>query len=118
MGDIVLETARAVILFGMVLFLLKTGRSKAGPTQKGWNLMVGGFGLLLFASLLGITDNFESLDRHAVIGDIEVEAFLGGLILLALGLVRWIPAVQRLSEQDAFWNRHGQPSDSRFYRQY
>jgi hypothetical protein len=106
MSDIVLESVRAVILVGIVLFLLKTGRSKAGVSGNGWKLIVGGFALLLFASLLDITDNFESLNRYVVIGDTEVEAFLekfvgflGGFILLALGLVRWIPSVQRLSEE-------------------
>ncbi len=108
MADIVLETVRAVILFGIVLFLLKMGRSKTGVSGNGWKLIVGGFGLLLFASLLDITDNFESLNRYVVIGDTEVEAFLeklvgflGGFILLALGLLRWIPGVQRLSEEVA-----------------
>ncbi len=108
MVDIVLEIVRAVILLGIVLFLLKTGRSKARLSGKGWNLIVGGFALLLFASLLDITDNFESLNRYVVIGDTQVEAFLekmvgflGGFILLALGLVRWIPSVQRLSEEVA-----------------
>ena len=108
MVDIVLETVRAVILLGIVLFLLKTGRSKAGVSGNGWKLIVGGFALLLFASLLDITDNFESLNRYVVIGDTEVEAFLekfvgflGGFILLALGLARWVPGVQRLSEEVA-----------------
>ena len=108
MVDIVLETVRAVILFGIVFFLLETGRSKARLSENGWKLIVGGFALLLFASLLDITDNFESLNRYVVIGDTEVEAFLekfvgflGGFILIALGLVQWIPGVQRLSEEVA-----------------
>ncbi len=108
MVDIVLETIRAVVLLGIVLFLLKMGRSSARLSGKGWKLIVGGFALLLFASFLDITDNFESLNRYVVIGDTEVEAFLekfvgylGGFILLALGLVQWIPSVQRLSEEIA-----------------
>ncbi len=108
MVDIVLETFRAIILFGIVLFLLKTGRSRARLSRNGWKLIVSGFALLLFASLLDITDNFESLGSFVVIGDTEVEAFLekivgflGGFILLALGLVRWIPGVQQLSEEVA-----------------
>ncbi len=105
MFDIVLETVRAVILLGIVLFLVKTGQSRARLSGNGWKLIVGGFALLLFASLLDITDNFQSLNRYVLIGDTEVEAFLekfvgflGGFILLALGLVRWIPGVQQLSE--------------------
>ncbi len=108
MFDIVLETVRAAILLGIVLFLVKTGQSRARLPGDGWKLIIGGFALLLFASLLDITDNFESLNRYAVIGDTEVEAFLekfvgflGGFILLALGLIRWIPSVHRPSEEIA-----------------
>jgi PAS domain S-box-containing protein len=101
--DISLETIRAVVLLGIFIFLLNAGRACFEMTGKGWNLIIGGFGLLLFGSLLDITDNFESLNRFIVIGNTEVEAFLekfigflGGFCLLALGLCRWIPRIQRL----------------------
>jgi len=49
-------------------------------------------------SLVDITDNFEELNRFIIIGDTPTEAFLekfvgylGGFIVLAIGLVRWIP---------------------------
>lgn len=67
-----------------------------------------GFALLLFASVLDITDNFASLNRFVIIGDTETEAFLeklvgylGGFIVLAMGLVRWIPTVQSVSYENA-----------------
>ena len=69
-------------------------------------MIVGGFGLLLFGSVLDITDNFDSLNRFVVIGDTEVQAFLekfvgylGGYALLAIGLLRWIPTIEDLSER-------------------
>lgn len=106
MIDLVLESIRAITLLCIVLFLLKTGASKGELIENGWNFIVGGFALLLFGSVLDITDNFESLNRYVVIGDTEVEAFLekflgymGGFILLAVGLVRWMPSVQRLTEE-------------------
>jgi signal transduction histidine kinase len=59
----------------------------------------------LFATFLDISDNFESLNRFIVIGDTETEAFLekfvgylGGFIFLAIGLFKWIPEVQGLSD--------------------
>ena len=106
MIDLVLESARTITLLSIVLFLLKTGASKGELIGNGWNFIVGGFALLLFGSMLDITDNFESLNRYVVIGDTDVEAFLekfvgymGGFISLALGLVQWMPGVQRLTEE-------------------
>jgi PAS domain S-box-containing protein len=59
-------------------------------------------------SLVDITDNFEELNRFVIIGDTPTEAFLekfvgflGGFSILAIGLVRWIPSVQRLSDEIA-----------------
>ena len=105
MTDIVLETTRALVLVAIVAFLLKAGRDKFELSRTGWKLIVAGFGLLLFGSLLDITDNFENLNKFVVIGDTEVEAFLekfvgflGGFVFLALGLFKWIPKVQELSD--------------------
>ena len=106
MNDILLESIRAAVLFGLVIFLLRTSKAKRLAPDVGWNLIVGGFGLLLFGSILDITDNFESLNRYVVIGDTEVEAFLekfagflGGFVMVAVGLVRWVPSVQRLQAE-------------------
>ena len=69
-------------------------------SHRGWHLVVGGFCLLLFASLLDITDNFVSLNRFVVVGDTEIQTllenlvgYLGGSIVLTIGLVQWIPTV-------------------------
>jgi signal transduction histidine kinase/CheY-like chemotaxis protein/HPt (histidine-containing phosphotransfer) domain-containing protein len=106
MIDLALESIRAFTLLGIVLFLLRKGSNTGELIGNGWNSIVGGFVLLLFGSVLDITDNFESLNRYVVIGDTEVEAFLekfvgymGGFILLALGLVQWMPGVQRLTKE-------------------
>jgi hypothetical protein len=89
-----------------VIFLWIVGRGRFERTQAGWNSIIGGFGLLLFGSLIDITDNFEYLSRFVIIGDTETEAileklvgFLGGFVVLAFGLIRWIPSVQRLSDE-------------------
>jgi len=106
MVDIVLEILRAVVLAGIFLYLFDAGKRKFRSAQPGWNFIVSGFGLLLFASILDITDNFDSLNRFVVIGDTEVEAFLekfvgflGGFIILAIGLVKWIPRIARLDDE-------------------
>jgi len=105
MSDIILEITRSLILFGIIVYLFKAGRGRAELSQKGWRLIIGGFLLLLFGSVVDITDNFESLNRFIVIGDTPTQAFLeklvgflGGFILLAIGLVRWIPTITAVEE--------------------
>jgi len=105
MTDILLETVRALVLLGIVVFLVQSGRDRFAQFRKGWNFIISGFGLLLFGSILDISDNFESLNRFVVVGDTELEAllekfvgFLGGFIFLAVGLFKWVPGVQGLSD--------------------
>jgi len=105
MLDIVLELFRALILLGIFVFLLNAGGNRFESHRTGWTLIVTGFGLLLFGSVLDITDNFESLNRFVVIGDTDVESFLekfvgflGGFVFIAVGLVKWIPSVHQLSD--------------------
>ncbi len=114
MLDIALESVRAAILLGIVGYLWRVGRDKFDQARNGWSLIVGGFGLLLFGSLLDISDNFEGLNFLVVVGDTEVEAilekfvgFLGGFVVIAVGLVLWIPSVQRLN-LEIFERKHAE----------
>ena len=102
--DVALESVRAAILLGIVGYLWRVGRNRFDQTRSGWSHIVGGFGLLLFGSILDISDNFEGLNFLVVVGDTEVEAilekfvgFLGGFVMIAVGLMRWVPSVQRLN---------------------
>ena len=108
MSDVVLESVRTLVLLGLVVFLWRAGQSRFSLARRGWGAILAGFGLLLFASILDITDNYPSLNQFVVIGDTETEAFLekfvgflGGFVLLTVGLVRWIPTVQQLSDEIA-----------------
>ncbi len=96
MFNIALEGLRAVVLSGLVVVLWRAGRKRSWPAHQGWRASVGGFGLLLFGSLLDITDDIPALGRFLVIGDTRLEAFLevfvgylGGALLLAMGLLGW-----------------------------
>jgi PAS domain S-box-containing protein len=102
--DVALESVRAAVLLAIVGYLWRVGRDRFDQTRNGWSLIVGGFGLLLFGSLLDISDNFEGLNFLVVVGDTEVEAilekfvgFLGGFVVIAVGLMLWVPSVQRLN---------------------
>ncbi len=98
MVDIAIEIARALITLAIFVSVLVAGRKFDLANQRGWHLIVAGFGLLLFASLIDITDNFESLNRFVVIGDTEVQGvleklfgYLLGFILLCVGFWSWLP---------------------------
>ena len=104
MTDIVLESVRAAVLLGIVIHLANAGRNNSELTKKGWSFIFYGFILLLFGSLVDITDNFQNLNRFIVIGDTDTQAYLekvvgylGGFILIAIGLLLWLPNIQRLS---------------------
>ena len=101
MVNIVLEVLCALVLLGIVVFLSILGRHRFELNRASWMFIVGGFGLLFLGSLADITDNFESLNRLVLVGDTQTEAvveklagFLGGFVLLAIGLVRWKSNVQ------------------------
>lgn len=106
MFDVVLESFRAFILIGLYLYLNRFDRHGRIVPRAGWNAIMGGFALLIFASVLDITDNFDSLNTFVVIGDTPVEAFLekvvgylGGFLMLAYGLIRWMPSSQRIASE-------------------
>jgi len=105
MSDVILEIVRSVILLGIIAYLINVGRGRAELSQKGWWLIITGFLLLLFGSVVDITDNFESLNKFIVIGNTPTQAFLekmvgflGGFFVLAIGLVRWIPTITAVGE--------------------
>ncbi len=104
--DIILEILRALVLLALVCFILGAADARLEMARPGWRLIVVGFALLLFGSVLDITDNFDSLNSYVVIGDTETEAFLekvvgflGGFLLIGIGLYKWIPAVHELSKE-------------------
>lgn len=103
MSDILLETVRLLPLVGIYVLLLNAGRQLGSERSAGWWYLIGGFGLILFASIIDVTDNFESLNKYVVIGDTEVQAFLekvvgylGGFVLLSIGFWKWIPKIVAL----------------------
>jgi serine phosphatase RsbU (regulator of sigma subunit) len=100
LDDVVLETARAVVMAVIFAFMVVVGHRQNLYEQRGYGFMVGGFGLLLFGAVLDITDNYDDLNRFVVIGDTQVEAFLEkvvgyllGFVLLFIGFWYWLPLV-------------------------
>ena len=98
--DVLLELLRAGAVALILARLLHGGRGGPLLAAPGGRLIVGGFGLVLFGTLIDITDNFPALNRLVVVGDTPVQAFLeklvgylGGFTLVAVGVWRWLPAV-------------------------
>lgn len=108
MSDIILESIRSLILAGIILYLVNAGRGRAVLSLAGWRFIIAGFCLLLFGSVIDITDNFESLNQFVVVGDTPIQAtleklvgYLGGFLVLAIGLVRWIPTITALEQVES-----------------
>ncbi|HEG44760.1 MAG TPA: PAS domain-containing sensor histidine kinase [Phycisphaerales bacterium] len=103
--DVVLEIIVSTILFVLVCYLWQRRKAHKEIARNGWYLILWGFVLLLVGSLFDITDNFEYLNRYVVVGNTGVEAFfekivgfLGGFLLLAIGLARWIPTITNIEQ--------------------
>jgi PAS domain S-box-containing protein len=100
MIDLILESTRAVILVFLFIYLVKAGKKRKELSKQGWSLIIAGFGLLCFATVIDITDNFESLNWLIFIGDTPIQAFLEkmvgfllGFLLLSIGFIKWIPTI-------------------------
>ena len=100
MTDVILELLRAIAA-GFILYFMFMGlRSDAIRNAKGSNMLLCGFALLFFGTLIDITDNFTQLNRFIFIGDTPAQAFmekvvgyLFGFMLIAIGVKQWLPQV-------------------------
>jgi signal transduction histidine kinase len=108
MADIIVEPVGTVILIGFILFLWREGKKRRQTAKNGWKYIFAGFLLLLFGSLLDISDEFPALSRFVILGQTPAQAFTEkivgealGLLLLTIGLVRWIPTVRMLERNEA-----------------
>lgn len=99
MWDIVLECIRTLVICLILIYIWRIGHARGLNLNRGWAYIIWGWSLILFGSMLDITDNFESLNWLIVVGDTEVEAFLEkfvglllGYVLLFVGFLFWLPA--------------------------
>jgi len=106
--DVEVEILRAFVTALIVLYLWRAGRREQLQNGKGWRLILAGFSLILFASLLDISDNFPALNQYVVIGKTHTESFLEkivgylfGFIAIFIGLSRWMPQLGKLRKMEA-----------------
>jgi hypothetical protein len=105
--DVIVETLRAVVTLILVLYLWRIGTREQLQKQKGWSHIMAGFILILFATLLDITDNFPILNDFIIVGKTHTESvlekligYLGGFIVLFIGFTQWIPIVGKLRRRE------------------
>ena len=87
MIDIILELLRVIVVGGIIVAFLSVRRSRAISQIEGWWVLVTGFILIFFGTLIDITDNFEEFSRFVIVGDTPAQAFLesvGGYTFLTL----------------------------------
>ena len=106
MVDIGIDVFRAAIIGAIFLYLRSMRGRKQFRLGKGWILILIGFGLIFFGSVVDITDNFPSLSKFVIIGKTkyqnfleEVVGYLFGFIFLAIGFWKWMPAILALREE-------------------
>ncbi len=100
MIDISVETLRAVIFLAIIVLLW---RKREGFDPVVRRPMLAGFGLLLLASLLDVSDNFPALNSLIFVGNTQLESFLEkvvgyllGTLLIFIGLLKLEPVSDRL----------------------
>ena len=100
---IYLEIIRAIIAVILLCILMIKGKPLAVSRRNGYKLILIGFALITFASILDITDNFPSLDRFVILGDTAYQAilekvvgYLGGFLFITVGFWKWLPGVHEL----------------------
>ncbi len=121
MWDIILESVRAVITGGILIYLLIIGKKADIQKQPGWQYIILGFAFIFFGMVVDISDNFDSLNRYIIIGDTKYEAFLEkvvgfliGFLLLAIGFWKWIPVIIELREtRNALERSYGKLEDAK-----
>ncbi len=102
MFDITIEIIRA-LLTAFIVYYLYSRISDAGIWHKGWRYIFAGFCVMLFASILDITDNIPGMEKYIIIGDTIPQAFLEKVcgyllssILILTGFIKLIPVHSQL----------------------
>ena len=104
MNELLLESLVALVAFAVLWTLYFSMMRHKVESQPGSRFLIIGFTLLFISFLIDITDNFPSLNQYILIGDTPTEAVIEkgigsliGLLFLAVGFHRWLPAVFELS---------------------
>lgn len=121
--SLALEIARALVMGATLVFLWRVGRREGLEREAGWREILWGFGLLLVGAITDISDHFPELEWMVIFGMTPQQAFLekvvgylGGFIVLAIGLYRWLPHISARREVEEQLQRAHQELEERVRR--
>ncbi|WP_085909877.1 PAS domain-containing protein [Kiloniella majae] len=105
MLDLTADIIRAAVLIVLVVVIIWR-RPTQDLTFQGWNYITAGFILFAFGSLLDVADNFSFLDKFQtsdaapVLSVLEeLVGYLGGTLLLFIGVIKAVPSFKNLNQQ-------------------
>ena len=104
----VLEALRFVAMLGLIATISWSSRTKGVKGDVGLRLILIGFILVFFGSLIDVLDDYAFLERYASVSQSEIGVFLekgvgylGGFLLLAVGFLLWLPKTRFLVQEVA-----------------
>ncbi|MBF0187763.1 MAG: PAS domain S-box protein [Magnetococcales bacterium] len=106
-----LESMQALIIAAITVELVLIGRRRNELHQAGWRHIIMGFSLLLLGKLFTLITFYSEETLNSQLQPrlhIAVDLFcqIGGLSLLAYGIIRWIPGVTDSASLKEMENRH------------
>lgn len=114
--DLIFESATSLVLASILAGFLCVRGSRGLRNIPGWKLILIGLALLLFGSLVDITDEFPQLNFLIILGNTPAQAFVEkmignmlGYLTLAIGIWMWIPQVisnQKRVQEDLQETKH------------
>jgi PAS domain-containing protein len=106
MIDLILDTLRAAVSLGVIVFLLGNRAAPHIRVWRGSRFVVLGFACILLGGLADTLIDVGGIDDRMRIGDASLGTFLEeavgsllGPVLIAIGLIDWMPEVRRLFER-------------------
>lgn len=106
--SLAIEILVAAATLTIVLISWQHGRRAGLAKERGWRIILAGFVLVFVGAAVDTSDHFPALNVFVVLGQTPLEAvlekvigFLGGFLLIAIGLWRWLPHLdaRRQAEQ-------------------
>ena len=105
--DTFIETLRALLALVVLFYLYRTGKRERLRRARGWWYILLGFSLILFGTIVDMIEELPFFDRQVFTGSTALVSYLEnvlgymtGFLLLALGLVRWLPSIAKLEEAE------------------
>jgi signal transduction histidine kinase/CheY-like chemotaxis protein len=107
--SLILEVLVVLVISAVTVFAWRLSRREGLSQDRGWRAIEIGLLLLLLGAVVDVSDHFPELSRFIILGQTRAQSFiekvvgfLGGFVLFAIGLWRWVPhlAARRRAEEE------------------